>query len=330
MTPIVSIVMSVYNDEQHLERSLDSLLEQSFENFELIVINDGSTDRSIEILEKYAKADSRVRLINQKNRGLTRALIQGCDEAVGEFIARQDADDWSAPDRLKIQFELIQSDPEIGFISCATQYMGPSNEPLEIVSRTTNSQLATDRLLHERQGPAAHGSVMFRKSVYQQVKGYRPEFYFAQDSDLWLRMGEVSRIAYSEKTLYFARREMQSISGAQRLVQHQFGELALAMRSARINKLSEKDLLEQAQKLTTEVISNRKSGSPLIQIKGESETAYLLGSQLAQLRDRRGMKYLWRVIKHHPFHWKAWVRLVQLLFWGKFIPPVDEKPSEYT
>jgi len=137
MIPEISIVMSVYNDEKYVTRSVQSLLAQSFSKFELIVINDGSTDRTQEILEKFAANDLRVRVINQENTGLTRALIRGCNEAVGQFIARQDADDWSMPERFQKQLELIQSDPEIGFVSCATQYVGPEDEPLEIIHRPT-------------------------------------------------------------------------------------------------------------------------------------------------------------------------------------------------
>ena len=311
MKPQISVVMSVYNDEKHIERSVQSLLVQSFSGFELIVVNDGSTDRTQEILERFAASDSRVRIINQDNTGLTRALIRGCKEANGEFVARQDADDWSAAERLECQLELIQSDPAIGFVSCATSYVGPADEPLETIVRHPDSVVATEQLLNEKMGPPAHGSVMFRKSVYQKVGGYRPEFYYEQDSDLWLRMAEVSQIAYTEKVLYFARKDMHSISGAQRPVQKKFGLLGQALRTARKNQLPESDLLAQASVLTADVIANRKAGKQTHQTQGEWEMAYLLGSQLAQLRDRRGIKYLWSVIKHRPLHWRAWIRLIQ-------------------
>lgn len=324
MKPEISVVMSAYNDEKHIERSVRSLLEQSFSGFELIVVNDGSTDRTLEILEQFAASDSRLRIIDQKNTGLTRALIRGCEEAAGEFIARQDADDWSAPERLLEQLKLIQSDSAIGFVSCATSYVGPAEEPLETITRNNNSQIATEQLLNEKMGPPHHGSVMFRKSVYQKIGGYRPEFYYGQDSDLWLRMAEVRQIAYAEKVLYFARRDMHSISGAQRPVQKKFGLLGQALRTARKNQLPESDLLAQARALTADVIANRKAGKQTHLTQGEWEMAYLLGSQLTQLRDRRGIKYLWSVIKHRPFHWRAWIRLTQLFWCGKLISSAEK------
>src|SRR5215472_5045758 len=98
--PEVSVVMSVYNNAPDLARTLDSILSQEGVDFEFIVVNDGSSDQSGQILNKYAQRDSRLRIIHQENAGLTRALIRGCDVARGEYIARQDAGDFSLPDRL--------------------------------------------------------------------------------------------------------------------------------------------------------------------------------------------------------------------------------------
>ena len=98
--PLVSVVMSVYNGEGYLPASLDSLLAQEGVDFEIVVVDDGSTDQSPEILENYARKDYRVRVIRQENAGLTKALARGCGEATGELVARQDADDVSFPGRL--------------------------------------------------------------------------------------------------------------------------------------------------------------------------------------------------------------------------------------
>ena len=99
-TPEVSVVMSVYNGATGLSRSVDSILSQEGVNLELIVVNDGSTDQSIDILQEYASSDERVRVISQQNQGLTKALVVGCAAAHAEYIARQDAGDISLPGRL--------------------------------------------------------------------------------------------------------------------------------------------------------------------------------------------------------------------------------------
>src|SRR6266496_3005617 len=106
-SPDVSVVMSVYNGADHLRETIDSILAQEGVAFELIVVNDGSTDQSAKILEEYASRDKRVRVFQQENQGLTRSLIRGCSEARGKYIARQDAGDVSLTDRLVKQMNCL-------------------------------------------------------------------------------------------------------------------------------------------------------------------------------------------------------------------------------
>ena len=122
----VSVVMSVYNGAQHLRQTLDSILAQRDVAFELVVIDDGSIDGSAAILEEYAMGDTRIRVIRQENRGLTRALITGCSEARAPYIARHDCGDTSQADRLRKQKEALDRDPGIAFVSCWTTMVGPS------------------------------------------------------------------------------------------------------------------------------------------------------------------------------------------------------------
>src|SRR5439155_4002224 len=133
--PEVSVVMSVYNGASHLVATLDSILSQEGVEFEFIVVNDGSTDKSGQILDDYAQRDSRLRVIHQENTGLTRALIRGCDAARGEFIARQDAGDLSLPGRLVRQRVILDAEPAVVIVSCATRFLGPSEEELYTVAQ---------------------------------------------------------------------------------------------------------------------------------------------------------------------------------------------------
>src|SRR5690606_33864835 len=151
-----------------VERAVRSILDQTFRDLELIVIDDGSGDGTGDALDRVAAADQRMRVIHQDNTGLTRALIRGCAEARGEFIARQDADDWSQPLRIAEQVALMDTDPGLGFVSCATRYVGPIDEPLCVIERSTDSAKASDGLSQHRQGPPAHGSVLFRAALYRQ------------------------------------------------------------------------------------------------------------------------------------------------------------------
>lgn len=308
--PAVSFVISVYNGEVVVRKSLDSVLAQCFQDLEVIVVDDGSTDQTARVLRDYQQRDSRIRPIFQENKGLTRALITGCDAAQGEFIARQDADDWSHPDRLQQQVQLLNSDAGIGFVSCWTRYVAPGGELLDTITRPDDSELATRRLLHEFLGPPAHGSVMFRKSLYQQVGGYRAPFYFGQDSDLWLRLAEMSRIAYCQEALYTAQMDVTGISAGNRQVQRQFGLLSHACREARASGIPEDAFLAEAEELADNIRS--RNDRPLNR-KAAAASRYLIGSQLARRRSPVARKYLWETICHQPWHWKAWIKLAQSL-----------------
>src|SRR5438128_1485891 len=109
--PVVSVVTSVYNGERYLLPSLESVLGQQGVDLELVVVNDGSTDRTGQILDDLASRDNRLRVLHQTNRGLTEALARGCSEARGRYIARHDADDLSLPGRLRRQQRLLDGDP---------------------------------------------------------------------------------------------------------------------------------------------------------------------------------------------------------------------------
>ncbi len=306
-TPRVSVVMSVYNGATHLPRAVDSVLAQTWTDFEFVIVDDGSTDATPSMLSTYQQADRRVRVITQTNAGLTQALIRGCAEARGEFIARHDADDWSEPTRLAEQIGLLETDPSIGFVSCATQYVGPNDEPLEVVSRNDSPAEATRKLLDERMGPPAHGSVMFRRALYESVGGYRAEFYFGQDSDLWMRMAEKASIAYTTRCLYSARRDPESVSGRMSGLQHAFGELGQQCRAARRAGQSEAEPLAGAGGLCETVRHQRQPNGSR---RGQSTMAYLIGSTLKTQGDRRAAAYFWRAVKLNPLNWRAWMRLI--------------------
>jgi glycosyltransferase involved in cell wall biosynthesis len=300
--------MSVFNDVARVERAVRSILGQSLQDLELIVIDDGSSDGSGPLLDRLANADVRMRVIAQSNQGLTRSLIRGCEQARAAYIARQDSDDWSAPDRLMQQAAMLDGDARVGFVSCATRYVGPADEGLSVETRAVDPEIATAQMFSLRQGPPAHGSVMFRRNLYERVGGYRDEFQFAQDSDLWLRMAEVALVGSVPTIGYVHRKDIGGTSGARRALQLRFADLGHGCREARLRGESEAKWLDQARDLSARVRSGleseRDSGAALA-------SAYLLGSQLACNGDARARPYLFRVIRANPLHWKAWIRLVQ-------------------
>jgi hypothetical protein len=235
--------------------------------------------------------------------------------ARGSYIARHDSDDWSHPERIAEQVALIESDPRIGFVSCATQFVGPADESLVVVRRVLDPEAATYGLLHERQGPPAHGSVLMRAENYREAGGYREPFHFSQDSDLWLRLAAKSWIAYLPEVRYFHRKDASSTSGARRETQLRFAKIAHRCREARDARLPEDALLEEAMQLSSQLREARE-GLRAHDASAEIAMTYLLGSQLARNGDPRARSYLYRVLSAQPWHLKAWIRLVQSLAKG--------------
>lgn len=185
LTPLVSFVMPVYNTASYLEEAVDSILCQSYENFELIAVNDGSTDGSGEILDRYEKADNRVRVLRQENKGMVAALNAGLAVARGKYIARVDSDDVSLPERLAKQVAFMESHPEIGVCGTRCGFFGDKGEFVGTVP-PTDPELIKCRLLFLP--TMSHTAVMMRNDLVQDHHlYYNPEVGQAEDYDLWTR-----------------------------------------------------------------------------------------------------------------------------------------------
>jgi len=296
----LSVVMSVYNGEELLAATLDSVLTQSFRNFELIAIDDGSTDSTPAILRQYAAKDARIRVFSQQNTGLTRALIRGCREARGDLIARQDCGDRSLPDRFEKQIALINRGHVL--VSCATRFVGPQGEELYIGRGDGDAirrSLLTDPLGRIR-GINGHGSAMFRKRAYNEAGGYRAEFCAAQDIDLWIRLATLGTIAVADDVLYEVTMEVGGLTGRAREAQTECVRLAVQIRDAPPEQQA--GLLEQAGR----VVARRRATR-----RDVANANYFLASCLVKRRDPRWMRYAWSAVRMNPLHWRAWARLVR-------------------
>jgi len=206
--PRVSVVMSVYNGERYLVQAIDSILNQTFADFEFIIINDGSTDGSADILRAYD--DPRLRIIEQANVGLTRSLNRGIALAQGEYIARMDDDDISLPERLARQVAFLNTRPEIGVVGSACRIIDELNGR-EWVQRVPLSDEELSRALI-RGNPVVHTSVMMRKSVLRAVGGYNEAYPYSQDYELWVRLATHTRLANLPEVLVVHRHHWGTVS----------------------------------------------------------------------------------------------------------------------
>lgn len=295
--PVVSVVMSVHNGERYLSSALASVLGQREVALELIVVDDGSTDTTSRILADVAARDDRVHAVAQANGGLTKALIRGCTMARGRYIARQDADDLSAQGRLAEQARMLDQDQGLAFVSSWAEVIGPNDEPLLLHTRPADTDDAMDLLVRRRCGPPGHGSVMMRKEAYFRVGGYRPKFYYAQDSDLWLRLAMVGGLRYAQRVLYRYRVSADSISG--QLHEHKlpYARLVTQLHRARRNGEEDQPLLEAAE---------LPDPSDRAAVKDSSAaTNYFIGRCLFARRDPRARRYLRASIKANPRNWRG-------------------------
>lgn len=182
MTPAVSILMPVYKTADYLKEALDSMLTQSFNDFELIVLNDCSPDNSEEILDTYS--DSRIiRYRGEKNQGLANVLNMGLNLARGKYIARMDSDDISMPTRLKTQVEYLESHPDVDLCSCGMQLFGARNDVW--IRESDPEKVKITALFFS---PILHASSVWRKDSFDHnALRFRQEMVPAEDYDLWCR-----------------------------------------------------------------------------------------------------------------------------------------------
>ena len=190
MTPRVSVVLPVHNAETTIDEALRSVFEQSFKDFECIVVDDGSTDGTAARLDAWS--DSRLRVVHNPHRGLVSALRHGVVEARAPYIARLDADDtWESPDKLAQQVEYLDRHPDCVVVGTWFTLVRPDGSTLSVQPPTEDRELRRNFLRH---ATLAHPTVVFRKSVYEAVGGYRERFDLAEDFDLWFRMGRKGRL----------------------------------------------------------------------------------------------------------------------------------------
>ena len=211
-TPRVSVLMSVYNGAAFLRQAVQSILAQTFTDFEFVVIDDGSTDESLAILQSYG--DARLRIVrNERNLGLTASLNRGLQEARGEFVARQDADDVSHPIRLEKQVAFLDQHPPIVIVGTQARYINAAGHASvsPLWSKATTAEALRLQSLFDN--PFFHTSVMFRRSViHDQLGGYDPGFRTSQDFELWSRVLQQFDGANLSEALVDQRYHAHSIS----------------------------------------------------------------------------------------------------------------------
>ena len=187
----VSVYMIVHNGSRFIRAAVDSILAQSFPDFEFVVVDDGSTDETADILNSYR--DGRLRVVHQPHCGGPRASNRALAECKGDLIARIDADDIALPDRISRQVEFLRRNPDVGMVSSNYLHIDENEEPLwEVRLPESHSDLLRQLWLRNR---ILHSATMIRRSVVEAVGNYDEILRFAQDYDFWLRIASRFKLA---------------------------------------------------------------------------------------------------------------------------------------
>jgi len=205
MMPTVSVIFCVYNGLPFLNQAVDSILNQTFEDFEIVFLNDGSTDGSKEVMLEYARKDPRVQYHEQENQGLTKSLNTCLRLVKGDFIARHDADDYSHVTRFQKQVEFMRRNPRVGILGTHFCYVDDNGRMTRRFNLPTSDAEIRRRMQQGNQ--FAHGSVMLRREVLDLVGTYSdtPEHQYIEDYEFWVRIMRKFQGANIPEILYYYR-----------------------------------------------------------------------------------------------------------------------------
>ena len=204
--PLISVVMSVYNGEKYLEEAIESILAQTYSNFEFIIINDGSTDGSLDVIKKYINND-KIILITRENKGLPCSLNEGIRLSKGKYIARMDADDISLPTRLEEQIIFMEKNRDVGICGCSVLDLDTNSK---WILASYDKRLKVELLFSS---VFAHPSVMIdRKMMIENNLFYNETFFQSQDFELWVRIAKYTKFANLKNPLLRYRILEDSIS----------------------------------------------------------------------------------------------------------------------
>jgi len=209
--PRVSVLMPVYNAQDFLAEAIECILAQTFTDWELICVDDGSTDASLAILHTYADRHASIRVITRPNTGIVGALNDGLDLASGEYIARMDADDWCENDRFAKQLVYLDAHRECVALGTSVQRTDPFGSPAGVQRPPTDHDVIDQGLLAGDASVLVHATLMMRADALRKIGGWRTGTDWVEDLDLFLRLAEFGKVSNLSQFLYTYRRHIDSV-----------------------------------------------------------------------------------------------------------------------
>jgi glycosyltransferase involved in cell wall biosynthesis len=217
--PQVTVILPVYNGDKYLAEAIESILEQTYTDFDFLIIDDGSTDGSFAIIQSFAQRDPRIRFTTRGNRGLVATLNEGVAQARGKYIARMDADDISMPARFKRQVSFLDANPSC--VVLGTSFILINEAGRELKTWRCFIHDLTIRHALPAEGCIPHPTAMCRKSAIIEANGYRENYPAAEDYDLWRRLARVGELNNLSEPLLYKREVDAAVSDRQAQTQRQ-------------------------------------------------------------------------------------------------------------
>jgi glycosyltransferase involved in cell wall biosynthesis len=305
--PRVSIVIPMRNCERFVEQTLRALLSQQRVEMEIVVVDDGSTDRSADVVKSIA--DPRIRLVPGPRSGIAAAVNAGLSHATGDYFCRCDADDWYEPDRLARQVNFLQANPDYGAVCGQYTMTNPAGQIVDRLPRANAPEEITAELRDGR-GRTHLNTFMVRMPLLRRLNGFRPYFIGTEDNDFQLRLSDITRIWYEPIPSYLYRLHGASITHTQSGVQRKF-----------LEKTAREFQLQRQATGADDLDRGTPPPVPTDQpAEAEKVEQHLLGVMIGRSwrehragKKREAIAIGLRACLNEPMRWKAWRNVVMLL-----------------
>jgi len=300
--PRVSVLMPVFNTSPFLREALSSVTAQSFEPFEFLVIDDGSTDGSLDILQDHLRLEPRMRIRSRSNRGLIETRNELLAWAQGDLIAWADSDDLSLPERIRLQAAAFERDPSLVALGGSAQRIDPSGALLQLERYPAAHDLIVEEQFQG--GGMRFPTTMMRREVAQAAGGFREPFRMGEDLDLLMRMGELGKLGNLDDTVYLYRQHLASVCAGLGSRWHGYRDAVIDL--ARERRIRGTDRLQRGEAFS---IAN----ASLLRPSHFESYVFLDWARGALDHGNRRLagRYAWSAVVRRPFalsHWRMLAR----------------------
>jgi len=297
--PEISVILPVYNGQDYLAEAIESIISQTFHSWELIIINDGSTDKSEEIIKSYLPKESRIKYYrNQQNSGLIFTLNKAIDLSEGNYIARMDADDICSPERLQIQYDFLRKNTDIALCGTYATVINNNGKPIGRLLNLRTDEYIRIHLLFSV--PLIHSSVMGKAEVFKQ-NHYDTDYKHAEDYDLWCRISANHKIANIPSYLLKYRWHSTNVSVLNQKIQEKTKERVIR------RQLTFLGLFPSDQEMNLHLVSFRQRD---IKSRGEKKTFsdfVGLSQWFGQIIEANNNKKLYHTDALQAYLWSRWI-----------------------